>query len=172
MYCVWPDPPARPSVSLPEKAVVTDGEEKTIQCDITGFYPEKLAVTWHIQNGSHTVHGGVSHLSRVCTEMAVHNPDGTFSIRSGITLHSSAVKDGEIRIICQVDHHTYNWPYNRSVRLTVEGGISFFLHSFFKLWIQIIIHTDLSTYCICYMDLTNPFSLQLHHSPFTVQALW
>ena len=56
-------PPARPSVLLPEKAAVTEGEEKTIQCDITGFYPEKLAVTWLILNGSHTVLAGLSPLS-------------------------------------------------------------------------------------------------------------
>ncbi|XP_071329198.1 signal-regulatory protein beta-1-like [Trachinotus anak] len=112
---------ARPSVSLPEKAAVTEGQEKTIQCDITGFYPEKLAVTWYIQNGSRTLHAGISHLSRVCTEMAVHNPDGTYSIRSGITLHSSALKAGEIHLICQVDHHTYTWPYNRSVTLTLQA---------------------------------------------------
>ncbi|XP_074484019.1 tapasin-related protein-like [Sebastes fasciatus] len=112
---------ARPSVSLPEKAAVTEGEDKMIQCDITGFYPEKLAVTWHIQNSSHAVHAGASHLSRVCTEMAVHNPDGTFSIRSGITLHSSAVKDGEMLVVCQVEHQTFGGPYNRSVTLTVQA---------------------------------------------------
>ncbi|KAI3370498.1 hypothetical protein L3Q82_025260, partial [Scortum barcoo] len=112
---------ARPSVSLPEKAAVTEGEEKTVQCDITGFYPEKVAVTWHIRNGSHTVHAGGSQLSRICTEMATHNPDGTYSIRSGITLHSSAVKGGEICIICQVEHQTYSRPYNRSVILTVQA---------------------------------------------------
>ncbi|XP_078105480.1 EKC/KEOPS complex subunit TP53RK isoform X1 [Sander vitreus] len=112
---------ALPSVFLPEKAAVTEGEEKTIQCDITGFYPEKLAVTWYIQNGSHIVHAGASHLSRVCTEMAIHNPDGTYSIRSGLTLHSSAVKDAEIHIICQVEHQTYSRPYSRSVTLTVQA---------------------------------------------------
>lgn len=114
--------PAQPSVTLPEKAAVTEGEEKTIQCDITAFYPEKLAITWYIQNGSQTVHAGVSHLSRVCTEMAIHNPDGTYSIRSGITLHSSAVKGGDIHIICQVEHQTYSRTYNRSVTLTIQGG--------------------------------------------------
>ncbi|KAF1392206.1 hypothetical protein PFLUV_G00050180 [Perca fluviatilis] len=112
---------ALPSVFLPEKAAVTEGEEKTIQCDITGFYPEKLAVTWLIQNGSHTVHAGANHLSRVCTEMAIHNPDGTYSIRSGLTLHSSAVKDAEIHIICQVEHQTYSRPYSRFVTLTVQA---------------------------------------------------
>lgn len=125
-----PSPPARPSVLLPEKAAVTEGEEKMIQCDITGFYPEKLAVTWLIMNGSHVAPAGVSPLYRVCTEMAIHNPDGTYSIRSGITLHSSAVRDGELRIVCLVEHQTYSRPYNRSVTLTVQGGISLFL-SFF-----------------------------------------
>ncbi|TKS71178.1 Natural cytotoxicity triggering receptor 3 ligand 1 B7 -like protein 6 [Collichthys lucidus] len=112
---------AQPSVMLPEKAAVTEGEEKTLQCDITGFYPKKLTVTWHIQNGSHIVHAGTGHLSRVCTEMAIHNADGTYSIRSGITLHSSAVKDGAILIICQVEHQTFNLMYNRSVTLTVQA---------------------------------------------------
>nr|XP_046238142.1 signal-regulatory protein beta-1-like [Scatophagus argus] len=112
---------ARPSVMLPEKAAVTEGEEKTLQCDITGFYPEKLAVTWHIQNGSGTVLAGVSHLSHICTEMAILNPDGTYSIRSGITLHSLVAKHGAIRIICQVEHQTYSQPYNRSATLTVQA---------------------------------------------------
>ncbi|XP_026200471.1 natural cytotoxicity triggering receptor 3 ligand 1-like [Anabas testudineus] len=116
---------AQPLVSLPEKATVTEGEERTLQCDITGFYPEKLAVTWLIQNGSNMVLAGVSRFSRVCTEMAVHNHNGTFSTRSGITLHSSAVKDGKIQIMCQVEHRSYKQPYNRSVTLTVQAPSQF-----------------------------------------------
>lgn len=115
-------PPARPSVLLPEKAAVTEGEEKTIQCDVTGFYPEKLAVTWLTLSGSRTVLAGLSPLSRVCTEMAIHNADGTFSIRSGITMHSSAVKGGEMSLMCQVEHKTYSRPYSTSVTLTVQGA--------------------------------------------------
>uniref|UniRef100_A0AAQ5ZPI8 Ig-like domain-containing protein n=1 Tax=Amphiprion ocellaris TaxID=80972 RepID=A0AAQ5ZPI8_AMPOC len=114
---------ARPSVLLPVKAAVTEGEEKTLQCDITRFYPEKLTVTWLIQNGSNTVHAGLNQLFRVCTELAVHNPDGTYSIRSGITLHSSAVKNKEIRLICQVEHQTYKHLYNTSVSVTVEAPL-------------------------------------------------
>ncbi|CAJ1051828.1 uncharacterized protein LOC117816986 [Xyrichtys novacula] len=53
--------------------------------------------------------------------MAKHNPDGTYSIRSGITLHSSAVKGGEMLLICRVEHLTYSQPYDRSVRLTVQA---------------------------------------------------
>lgn len=102
---------------------MTDGEEKTIQCDIAGFYPEKLAVTWQIQNGSGMVHAGGTHLTRVCTEMAVANPDGTYSIRSGITVHSSAVRGGEIQIICQIEHQTFRGPFKRAVTLTVQGEI-------------------------------------------------
>ncbi|KAK5911852.1 hypothetical protein CesoFtcFv8_001786 [Champsocephalus esox] len=112
---------ARPSVLLPEKAAVTEGEEKTIQCDVAGFYPEKLAVTWLTLNGSRAVLAGLSPLSRVCTEMATHNADGTFSIRSGITMHSAAVKGGEMSLMCQVEHKTYSRPYTTSVTLTVQA---------------------------------------------------
>ncbi|XP_037345576.2 uncharacterized protein LOC119229395 [Pungitius pungitius] len=117
----WLEVLARPSVSLPETAAVMEGEEKLIQCDITGFYPEKLAVTWHIQNGSHVVHVGAGLLSHVCTGMSARNPDGTYSIRSGLTLPSSAVKGGDVRIICQVEHRTFSRPYNRSVTLAVKA---------------------------------------------------
>uniref|UniRef100_A0A3Q3G276 Ig-like domain-containing protein n=1 Tax=Kryptolebias marmoratus TaxID=37003 RepID=A0A3Q3G276_KRYMA len=86
----------------------------TLQCDVSGFYPKKLAVTWHIQNDSHTVHPGMSHHSRVCTELAVLNPDGTYSIRSSITLHSNIVTNTEILVICQVEHQTFNHLFNRS----------------------------------------------------------
>lgn len=113
---------------LPEKTELTEGEEKTIQCDIMGFYPDKLTVTWHIQNGSHMVQAGGGHLFYVCNEMAIHNPDDTYSIRSGIRLNHSAVKKGELRLICQVEHQPESWTYNRSVVLTVQGRIfSFFI---------------------------------------------
>lgn len=119
-------PSARPSVMLPEKTVLKEGEEKTIQCDIIGYYPDKLTVTWNIQNGSRTVQAGGSQLFHVCNEMAIHNPDDTYSIRSGIRL--SAVKKGELSLICQVEHQPYSWTDNRAVALTVEGRIVFFFH--------------------------------------------
>uniref|UniRef100_A0A672IQD7 Ig-like domain-containing protein n=1 Tax=Salarias fasciatus TaxID=181472 RepID=A0A672IQD7_SALFA len=90
---------SRPSVSLPERVEVTDGEERTIQCAVSAYYPEKLAVTWHVANGSHTLGAGLGRSARVCTELATRNPDGTFSIRSGVTLHSSAVAGGGIRLV-------------------------------------------------------------------------
>ncbi|KAM3621646.1 uncharacterized protein V6R79_013993 [Siganus canaliculatus] len=113
---------ARPSVMLPEQAAVTEGEERTIQCDITGFYPEKLDVTWQIQNGSRVAPVGASHHFRVCTEMAIRNTDGTYSIRSGVTLHSSVVKGAQIGLICQVKHQTFSRTVSRSVPLTVHAS--------------------------------------------------
>ncbi|CAN9512135.1 unnamed protein product [Ophioblennius macclurei] len=113
---------ARPSMSLPEKAEVAEGEEKTIQCDVSAYYPEKVDVMWRIANSSHTLHAGFSQFARACTELATHNPDGTYSIRSGITLHSSAVTDGGIHVICQVEHQTYNHSYSKSVMLTVRAA--------------------------------------------------
>uniref|UniRef100_A0A672ITG9 Ig-like domain-containing protein n=1 Tax=Salarias fasciatus TaxID=181472 RepID=A0A672ITG9_SALFA len=112
---------ARPSVSLPERVEVTDGEERTIQCAVSAYYPEKLAVTWHVANGSHTLGAGLGRSARVCTELATRNPDGTFSIRSGVTLHSSAVAGGGIRLVCRVEHQTYRPAFSRAVTVTVRG---------------------------------------------------
>lgn len=107
---------AHPAVSLPEKAAIAVGEEKVIVCDIQRYYPEKLSVTWLFGNATHTLQAQASHLYRVCTEMAVHNADGTYSIRSGITVHSSALKHSQIKLICQVEHQTR--PFSPSVTLT------------------------------------------------------
>lgn len=110
---------ARPSVLLPEKASVAEGEEKLIQCDIGGYYPSTLTVSWLLQNGSHLLQAGP--LYRVCTEMSVLHTDGTYSIRSGITVHSSALKDGALQLLCRVEHQTYLSPYNTSVTLTLQA---------------------------------------------------
>lgn len=131
--------PAKPTVLLPEYVDVTEGEERTLQCDISGFYPKKLAVTWHIQNGSHTIHAGVSHHSRVCTELAVHNPDGTYSLRSSITLHSNIVTNTHILIICQVEHQTFSHLFNKSATLTVRGGFLSIHFNALKDWMEDVI---------------------------------
>lgn len=109
---------ARPSVWLPKKAAIALGEEKMIVCDIQGYYPNKLTVNWLMHNSSRTLQSRVSHLYRVCTEMAVHNADGTYSIRSGITVHSSVIKYGPIQLTCQVEHQTFHSPFTTSATLT------------------------------------------------------
>ncbi|KAF3689380.1 Natural cytotoxicity triggering receptor 3 ligand 1 B7 -like protein 6 [Channa argus] len=112
---------AQPSVSLPEKAAMTEGEEKSLQCDITGFYPKEVAVKWLIKRGSSMVFTDARNHSRVCTESPVQNQNGTYSTRSGITLHSFTVKDGEIHVICQVEHLSYTQPYSTTATLTVHA---------------------------------------------------
>ncbi|CDQ99073.1 unnamed protein product [Oncorhynchus mykiss] len=117
---------ARPSVSLPETAMVMEGEERTLMCDITGFYPENLSVTWLIQNGSRVARGSMARgaISRdVCTGMAVPNPDGTYSVSSHITVQASAVGSGGAMYICHIEHRSYpDGKYSKSILLTVQGG--------------------------------------------------
>uniref|UniRef100_A0A674BNH8 Ig-like domain-containing protein n=1 Tax=Salmo trutta TaxID=8032 RepID=A0A674BNH8_SALTR len=117
---------ARPSVSLPETATVMEGQERTLMCDITGFYPENLAVTWLIQNGSRVARGSMARgaISRdVCTGMAVPNPDGTYSVSSHITVQASAVGSGGAMYICHIEHRSYpDGKYSKSILLTVQGG--------------------------------------------------
>uniref|UniRef100_A0A8C7KDA2 Uncharacterized LOC109891407 n=1 Tax=Oncorhynchus kisutch TaxID=8019 RepID=A0A8C7KDA2_ONCKI len=116
----------QPSVSLPETAMVMEGEERTLMCDITGFYPENLAVTWLIQNGSRVARGSMARgaISRdVCTGMAVPNPDGTYSVSSHITVQASAVGSGGAMYICHIEHRSYpDGKYSKSILLTVQGG--------------------------------------------------
>ncbi|KAK2821015.1 hypothetical protein Q5P01_023974 [Channa striata] len=112
---------AQPSVSLPEKAAMTEGEEKSLQCDIAGFYPKELAVKWLIQRGSSLAFADVRNHSRVCTQTPIQNQNGTYSTRSTITLHSFKVEDGGVRIICQVDHRSYKRTYSTSVTLAVHA---------------------------------------------------
>uniref|UniRef100_A0A674BMK1 Ig-like domain-containing protein n=1 Tax=Salmo trutta TaxID=8032 RepID=A0A674BMK1_SALTR len=117
---------AIPSVSLPETATVMEGQERTLMCDITGFYPENLAVTWLIQNGSRVARGSMARgaISRdVCTGMAVPNPDGTYSVSSHITVQASAVGSGGAMYICHIEHRSYpDGKYSKSILLTVQGG--------------------------------------------------
>uniref|UniRef100_A0A8C8FFB3 Ig-like domain-containing protein n=1 Tax=Oncorhynchus tshawytscha TaxID=74940 RepID=A0A8C8FFB3_ONCTS len=116
----------QPSVSLPETAMVMEGEERTLMCDITGFYPENLSVTWLIQNGSRVARGSMARgaISRdVCTGMAVPNPDGTYSVSSHITVQASAVGSGGAMYICHIEHRSYpDGKYSKSILLTVQGG--------------------------------------------------
>lgn len=118
-------PTARPLVSLPETATVMEGEERTLMCDITGFYPENLAVTWLIQNVSRVARGSMARgaISRdVCTGMAVPNPDGTYSVSSHITVQASAVGSGGAMYICHIEHRSYpDGKYSKSILLTVQG---------------------------------------------------
>ena len=100
------------------------GEEKTLLCEVTDFYPEKLEVTWLIQRGSLTVPAGTNSSSHVCTEMAILNPDGTYSIRSSITVHSSVVEGRETHIFCQIKHTTFSELCSKGVTLTVQGWVS------------------------------------------------
>ncbi|KAL0977842.1 hypothetical protein UPYG_G00162030 [Umbra pygmaea] len=104
---------AQPIITLPETATVMEGEERTLMCDIAGFYPEKLTVSWLTQNGSRVAHG-------VCTGLATPNPDGTYSVSSLITVHAIA-GPGDAMYICHVTHKSRPGHYSKAVWLTVQA---------------------------------------------------
>uniref|UniRef100_A0A3B4A1A4 Ig-like domain-containing protein n=1 Tax=Periophthalmus magnuspinnatus TaxID=409849 RepID=A0A3B4A1A4_9GOBI len=68
-------PTARPSVWIPKEAAIAQGEEKMIVCDIQGYYPKTLTVSWLLHNNSHTPPSRTSNLYRVCTEMEEPHAD-------------------------------------------------------------------------------------------------
>ncbi|KAJ7999589.1 hypothetical protein DPEC_G00195980 [Dallia pectoralis] len=102
---------SRPVISLP--ATATEGEKETLVCDITGFDPAEITVTWLIQN--------VSQVSRgVCTGMATANPDGTYSVRSLIRVQAAAA-GGVVVYVCRVTHRSYPGYHSRGVWLTTRA---------------------------------------------------
>uniref|UniRef100_A0AAY5K8D9 Ig-like domain-containing protein n=1 Tax=Esox lucius TaxID=8010 RepID=A0AAY5K8D9_ESOLU len=103
---------AKPVISLPEAVTVMEGEKRTLMCEITGFYPEQLTVTWLIQNGSQLSRG-------VCTGMATPNPDGTYSVSSLITIKLvMAVEDERAVYTCRVYHSSF--PLQCTLNLCVK----------------------------------------------------
>uniref|UniRef100_A0AAY5K1J0 Ig-like domain-containing protein n=1 Tax=Esox lucius TaxID=8010 RepID=A0AAY5K1J0_ESOLU len=104
---------AKPVISLPEAVTVMEGEKRTLMCEITGFYPEQLTVTWLIQNGSQLSRG-------VCTGMATPNPDGTYSVSSLITVQATATESSGVVYVCHVTHRSHPGYHSKGVLLTVQ----------------------------------------------------
>ncbi|KAL6464754.1 hypothetical protein MHYP_G00270710 [Metynnis hypsauchen] len=108
---------AQPLVSLPELVTVMTGEEKTLRCDITKFYPEQLKVTWKTEAGRESAQWDV------CTGVPVPNSDGTFSVSSRITVKAERLKSDVTVYECQIQHRSFSELYRQSVSVTVEGPV-------------------------------------------------
>ncbi|KAI4873426.1 hypothetical protein NFI96_019854 [Prochilodus magdalenae] len=106
---------ARPLVSLPELVTVMTGEERTLRCDITRFYPEQLKVTWRSEGGTESAQWDV------CTGVPVPNSDGTFSVSSRITVKAEGLKSDATVYECRIEHRSFPELYRRNVTVRVQG---------------------------------------------------
>ncbi|XP_022538142.2 uncharacterized protein LOC103021615 [Astyanax mexicanus] len=106
---------ARPQVSMPDLVTVLKGEEKTLRCEITKFYPEQLKVSWKTGGG-----GAESAARDVCTGIPVPNSDGTFNLSSRITVKGEMVS-GERVYECQIEHRAFPETYRKNTTVRVQG---------------------------------------------------
>lgn len=107
---------ARPSVSLPNLITLVTGEEKTLRCDITRFYPEQLKVTWRTQRGAESASWDV------CTGIPVPNGDGTFNVSSRLTVREEGLQSDATVHECQIQHRSFPQIYHKNVTVRVQGG--------------------------------------------------
>ncbi|MBN3321655.1 NR3L1 protein, partial [Atractosteus spatula] len=111
------DVSVQPSVTvLPELATITVGEEKTILCEITRFYPKLMEVTWLVKKDLAPELPAVSR--DVCTGIPVPNGDQTYNVHSRITVLASMEENGAV-YVCQIKHRSYGTPHRRNATLKV-----------------------------------------------------
>ncbi|XP_069079836.1 uncharacterized protein [Pleurodeles waltl] len=100
---------ANPKVTLSSSAIsVKVGDERSISCAVSQFYPENIEVQWfELSNDKVSSVAG-----DICTGALVDNPDGTFNVTSRLRLRPT-LEDNEKRYQCTVEHKTL--PQNFSV---------------------------------------------------------
>ncbi|KAJ8259022.1 hypothetical protein COCON_G00180340 [Conger conger] len=110
----------RPTVELPGELTVTEGEEKTLLCKISRFYPRQISVVWLI--GSSSSHEMAPISRGVCTAETEDVGNRTFSVSSRITVVANAMVNNGAKYVCMIKHRAYPQPHNRSLTLRVQDN--------------------------------------------------
>ncbi|KAG7478344.1 hypothetical protein MATL_G00079460 [Megalops atlanticus] len=108
-----------PTVALPDEVTVTEGEEKTLRCDIDRFYPSQIEVAWFVRYSWSPEHAAVSR--GVCTDNLGPNGDGIFSALSRFTVQGNASVNNGATYTCQIKHRSYPKPHSVNVMLRVQA---------------------------------------------------
>ncbi|XP_051884869.1 uncharacterized protein LOC127577613 isoform X4 [Pristis pectinata] len=105
---------AQPKVRLSTQHItILNGAEKSVRCDATGFYPQRHEIFWEKISTEKTERLG----GDICTEAAVSNNDGTFSVSSRMRIEPTLDDDGKT-YKCVVRHQSL--PHERSLELKVS----------------------------------------------------
>lgn len=93
---------ATPKVTLSSSAISVEvGDERSISCAISQFYPENIEVQWfELSNDKVSTVAG-----DICTGSLIENPDGTFNVTSRLRLRPT-LEDNEKRYQCTVEYKT------------------------------------------------------------------
>lgn len=85
------------------------GESKTFLCDLTGFYPEDLEISWFKRSQD----GELGLSENICTGIPVLEDNGTFRVSSQISAAFSE-DDAGVFLICEVRHESLRSPLRSS----------------------------------------------------------
>ncbi|KAJ8359189.1 hypothetical protein SKAU_G00157140 [Synaphobranchus kaupii] len=113
------DVSVRPNMELPGELTVTEGEEKTLLCKISRFYPRQIYVFWLIGSSSGREMAPISR--GVCTTETEDDGNRTFSVSSRITVTANATVNNGAKYVCMIKHRAYPEHHNRSVILRIKG---------------------------------------------------
>ncbi|XP_043938641.1 uncharacterized protein LOC122811112 [Protopterus annectens] len=110
---------AMPNVTLSDEEILANPDtEKSVGCEIKNFYPENIAVKWLEIKESSEVEVSEEETD-ICIGSPVQNKDGTFNVKSRLTLHPKLQDSGK-RFRCQVSHRTYPDRYGVDAVLSVR----------------------------------------------------
>ncbi|XP_073491245.1 uncharacterized protein [Aquarana catesbeiana] len=102
---------APPQISITEKLVVKN-RENVLRSVISGFYPVDIDIKW-LRDGKI--------LDKVIMEKPLRDPDGTYSVRSSVTI-TPTKEDRERIFSCKVQHESLTTPLQEDFQL-VYGAI-------------------------------------------------
>ncbi|XP_078537175.1 uncharacterized protein LOC144822965 isoform X2 [Lissotriton helveticus] len=106
---------ATPKVTLSSSAISVEvGDERSISCAISQFYPEHIEVQWfELSNDKVSSFAG-----DICTGSLIDNPDGTFNVTSRLRLRPT-LEDNEKRYQCTVEYKTLPRNFSLTAALSV-----------------------------------------------------
>ncbi|XP_018428079.1 PREDICTED: signal-regulatory protein beta-1-like [Nanorana parkeri] len=102
---------ATPQINITDRVVVTN-KKSSLHGVISGFYPVDIDIKW-LQDGEM--------LDNVIMEIPQRDPDGTYSVRSSVTI-TPTEEDRERILSCRVQHESLTAPLQEDFRL-VYGEI-------------------------------------------------
>ncbi|XP_060694506.1 uncharacterized protein LOC132824217 [Hemiscyllium ocellatum] len=106
---------AQPEVHLStDHITVLTGTERSVSCNVKGFYPKQFALTWEkiTNKGKETLE------DQFCTGAATPMDDGTFSVSSRVKIEPTLKDDGAM-YQCTVTHQSGS-DISKHTRLTVK----------------------------------------------------
>ncbi|XP_067902345.1 uncharacterized protein [Heterodontus francisci] len=107
---------ATPQVSVSSNAItIENGTEKSVKCDIVGFYPVTIEMNW-IQKTKDKEQIISKH---ICTGSPVENDDGTYNVSSRLRLRPTLQDSGTV-YICYVQHRSLSKALKLTTQLTVK----------------------------------------------------